>query len=328
MLTDEPDPRTNAFLRVLRGLLRPLVKAMIARGVTAPAVYRLLKEIYVDVADADFRLDNRRPTDSRISVLTGVHRKDVRSIRDQSGPGETTLRRRVTAIASVIGRWLADPSTRDGDGQPLALPRQAERGPSFDALVESVSKDIRPRTVLDELVRQRLVEIDAETDTVHLRTEAFLGPGDAEQKVLFFAQNVGDHIAAATENLLAENDPAPFMERAVFYNRLLPGSVDAIEGLARDRAGALLGELNRVAFERQSDDKDALDASERFRFGVYFYRTEDEAEPSETEPEAPSADGPEDAPPGDPAGDDPEEHGAARGGRTSGDGPDTTGGAE
>ncbi|MGF1445330.1 MAG: DUF6502 family protein [Pikeienuella sp.] len=301
MAQDPVLPPANPFIRVLRGLLRPLVKAMISQGVTVPAVYRLLKEVYVEVAEQDFALDGKRPTDSRISVLTGVHRKDVRVIRE-AGPQETgTSRRRVAAIASVIGRWLADPQMLDATGQPRPLPRQAQpdTGVSFDALVGAVSKDVRPRTVLDELLRQRLVSLDEAEDLVRLNPEAVLGPGDSEQKVIFFAQNVGDHIAAATENLLAADQGAPFMERAVFYNRLKAASVDAIEGEARDFAARALAQVNRSAFLRQAADLDTEDATERFRFGVYFYRTPEAPTPTplaETDdpqdgPERPEADG-------------------------------------
>ncbi len=279
MASEETSAPANPFLRVLRGLLRPLVKAMIAQGVTVPAVYRLLKEVYVEVAESDFALGDRRPTDSRISVLTGVHRKDVRAIREEGRPEASAAQRRVTAIASVIGRWLASPETTDAEGRPAPLPRQSggSDGPSFDALVASVSKDVRPRTVLDELVRQRLVALDPGTDMVTLRAEAFLGPADSEQKILFFAQNVGDHIAAATENLLAEGGEAPFMERAVFYNRLLPASVDAVETVARAQAAETLATLNRMAYARQQADLEAAGPTERFRFGVYFYRAPDGA---------------------------------------------------
>ncbi len=293
MPSEATPPPTNPFLRVLRGLLRPLVKAMIAQGVAVPAVYRLLKEVYVEVAETEFALGDRRPTDSRISVLTGVHRKDVRAIREAGSPETSAAQRRVTAIASVIGRWLASPETTEADGRPLPLPRQPAdgTGASFDGLVASVSKDVRPRTVLDELLRQRLVALDAATDTVTLRTEAFLGPADSEQKVVFFAQNVGDHIAAATENLLAETEDTPFMERAVFYNRLRPVSVDALEGVAREQAAETLATLNRMAYARQQADLEAEEPTERFRFGVYFYRAPDAK--ADTVAEEPEAEGPD-----------------------------------
>lgn len=287
MVSRDPSVPNNPFLRVLRGLLRPLVKAMIAQGVTAPAVYRLLKEIYVEVADQAFRIDEKRPTDSRISLLTGVHRKDVRAIRENTGATTPPPSERVTAIASVVGRWLASPETLDAEGRPLPLPRQATDGPSFDALVGSISKDVRPRTILDELLHQRLVAVDTETDSVRLAPEAFLGPGDSEQQIVFFAQNVGDHIAAATENLVAEGDAAPFLERAVFYNRLRSGSVDRLEEAARAQAKDGLSALNRLAFRFQQEDIASPDATERFRFGVYFYRA---PEQDVVEPGAPDDD--------------------------------------
>jgi hypothetical protein len=273
-----PDsPPASAFATVLKGLLRPLVKAMIAHGLTAPAVYRTLKEVFVEVAESDFAIEGRPATDSRISMLTGVHRKDVRAIREAAEGDGARQRRQVTAMASVVGRWMADPETTDAAGAPLPLPRQTEEGPSFEALARSVSTDIRPRTVLDELVRQGLVREDAATGRLVLAAEAFVGPAETGQKVHFFAQNVGDHIAAATENLLSGEGDPPFMERAVFYNRLAPASVDAIEAEAREEGAALLGRLNRLAFERQSADRDAPGTAERFRFGLFFYRAPETA---------------------------------------------------
>lgn len=282
MASDTTPGDGSGFARVLTGLLRPLVRAMIARGVTAPALYRIVKQVYVDVAESEFRLDGARQTDSRISMLTGVHRRDVRSMRG----GDQTNRQaeeKVTTIASVIGRWTADTRYRDTDGRPAPLDRTGD--PSFETLVRAVSKDIRPRTVLDELERQGLAE--QKDGKVHLKTDAFLGPADPEQKIFFFAENVGDHISAAVDNLLG--DEPQFMERAVFYNRLTATSVDEIEAEARRLGGDALVALNEMAHARQTEDLDAPDGTERFRFGVFFYRTDETSDidaSSNTEPTA------------------------------------------
>lgn len=268
------DARASAFSKAIQWLLRPLVRALIAQGVTALALYQIIKRVYVEVAEEELTGAGERPTDSRINVLTGVHRRDIRSFRENPGSRDADTRRKVTMIATVLGRWLADPRSTDAEGRALPLPRTSENGPSFDALVEEVSRDIRPRSVLDELTRQGLVEIDAYSGLIHLRADAFFGPADLGQRVHFFAANVGDHIAAAAENLLA--DEPRFMERAVFYNRLRSHSVDDIEAVARQRATDLLVDLNRFARQRQDADLDAPDGTQRFRFGVYFYR-EDQA---------------------------------------------------
>ncbi|MEO1275394.1 MAG: DUF6502 family protein [Pseudomonadota bacterium] len=257
----------SAMERVLSGMLRPLVRILIARGITLPALVRLLKTVYVKVAEEDFRLGEKAVTDSRVSVLTGVHRRDVRTIR--SGEGEAAPRpaRATTMIATVIGRWLASPDYLDPEGAPRSLARTGP-APSFEALAQSVSSDIRPRTVLDELMRQGIVAETAD-GLIALSTEAFAGPGDPDQKILFFAANVGDHIAAAAGNLFG--DGAERLERAVFYNNLSAEDVAALEAEARAEGQALLVRLNRAARERQAVSEGAPEATQRFRFGLYFF---------------------------------------------------------
>ncbi len=274
-MSGTPQDQTGVFGKVIRGLLRPLVRAMIAQGVTAPALYRTLKRVYVEVAERDFRLEGERQTDSRISMLTGVHRRDVRDFRGADTGAADAAQEKVTTIDSVLGRWLADPEARSASGKPRPLSRSGDG--SFETLVQSISKDIRPRTVLDELERQGLVSL--KDGHVHLKVDAFLGPADPDQKVFFFAENVGDHISAAVDNLLAEEPP--FMERAVFYNRLTAGSVDEIEAEARNLGSDALMALNSMAHDRQSKDLDAEDGTHRFRFGVFFYRTDEASENEE-----------------------------------------------
>lgn len=266
---NDPDPPGpgGQFANVLDSLLRPLVRAMIARGVTAPALYTRLKRLYVEVAEESFGLEEKRLTDSRISLLTGVHRRDVRTFRGADTAAQDAVRQRVTTLASVIGRWLADPEFSDS-GKPRPLARGADAPSGFDALVRTVNTDIRPKTVLDELERQSLARV--EDGLVHLQPDAFLGSRDLDQKAHFFSANVGDHISAAVDNLLA--DEPPFLERAVFYNRLTSASVDALHQEARDAAIEVLMQLNASAHARQTADMDAEDSVERFRFGMFFYR--------------------------------------------------------
>lgn len=66
-------------------VLRPLVGLLMEHGLTFPWLSGVLKSVFVDVAEKEFRLPDKRQTDSRITLLTGVHRKDVRRIRRQEG---------------------------------------------------------------------------------------------------------------------------------------------------------------------------------------------------------------------------------------------------
>jgi hypothetical protein len=254
-------------LAATKAVLRPLVRVLIACGVTLPALVAALKECFVDVASRDFRLGGREPSDSRVSLVTGVHRKDVRAIRERSHPISTP--RTGGLAATVVGRWLGHPDHLDAEGRPRPLPRLA-----FDALVAGVSKDVRPRTVLDELLRLGLVEV-AEDDAVRLLADAFVpAKGGGEEMLAFFEHNLHDHMAAAAGNLLAGPDDRRFLERAVYYNNLRPADVDRVEAEARTLALAALQHLNGLALEMQQAARSDAGAGERFRFGVYFFRAE------------------------------------------------------
>ncbi|MEL6197615.1 MAG: DUF6502 family protein [Pseudomonadota bacterium] len=285
MTGDNGNSAGDAMMRVLSGMLRPLVRILIARGVTLPALIRLLKSVYVGVAEEDFRIDGKPVTDSRVSVITGVHRRDVRAIR--SGEGEAAPRpaRATTMVATVLGRWMASRGTTDDDGAPLPLPRSGP-APSFEALAQSVSSDIRARTVLDEMMRQGLVS-ETPDGLVALSVDAFAGARDPDQKMLFFAANVGDHIAAASDNLFG--DAAERFERAVFYNNLSAADVAALEAEAREEGQALLLRLNRAARARQAASEADETATRRFRFGLYFYDA-DEAPAPASAPDTPAGD--------------------------------------
>lgn len=245
------------------------MRALIAQGVTAPALYRIVKQTYVEVAVDDL---GDAATDSRVNVVTGVHRRDVKEFRtgDQSDSNET--QRKVSILLTVVGRWMSDPMFTE-NGRPRVLPRFAADGPSFETLVQSVSRDIRPRTVLDELTRQGIAEL--EDDMVRLLSEGLVGSADTDQKLHFFAFNLGDHMQAAVDNLLS--DAPEFLERAVFYNNLEASSVAAIEAEARRLSQDGLKRINTLAAGKQAEDKSKPTAHHRFRFGVFFYREEEDA---------------------------------------------------
>ena len=188
--------------------------------------------------------------------------------RNEDAPSKPSI------LSTVIGRWLADPAFAEADGARVPLPRQAEDGPSFDRLVEAITSDVRPRTLLDELVRKGAVTVDAETDMITLTNSALIGSSGLDDGLYFLERNVGDHIAAAVENLLAEKPP--FMERAVFYNKLTPDSVNRIEAHSREQAMALLMDVNRLAASCQKADDGKQEATERLRLGVFFYRADED----------------------------------------------------
>jgi hypothetical protein len=176
----------------------------------------------------------------------------------------------VSLGAQLVGRWIGLPKYLDAEGNPAILPRLASVGGelSFEGLVESVSKDIRPRAVLDEWQRLGIARVD-DQDRVRLNVDAFVPETGFDEKAYFFGRNVRDHLAACAHNL--EGAQAPMLERSVFYDQLTRESVAQLDELSKMLAMQALQAVNREALELQKQDAGKAGTRHRMNFGVYFY---------------------------------------------------------
>ena len=262
----------DALLRALGRLLRPLVRLLIGSGITYPVMADLLRELYLDVATRDVLTDDKARTDSRISLLTGVHRKEIRRQRAAAQPH--AIPEAVTLATQILDRWLRAPPFADANG-PLPLPRSAAPGAaSFDALVASVTKDVRARAVLDEWVSQGLVRLD-DADSVVLNDSAFIPRPGRQEQLFYFGRNLHDHIAAAAANVSAAGT-APFMDRSVHYDGLSEAAAAQLESAAREAGMRLLIDINRTAAALADAHDPADGPTRRVNMGVYVFA---EAEP-------------------------------------------------
>ncbi|MGV3726326.1 DUF6502 family protein [Hydrogenophaga sp.] len=261
-----------ALVRALRQALRPLVRLMLAQGITYPYLADLLKGLFVEVAERDFRLDDKPPTDSRVSLVSGVHRKDVSRLRPLLRTPGALAPTVVPLGAQLAARWMGDARYLQDDGQPRPLARLASEGgeQSFEALVASVNNDIRSRVVLDEWLRQGVVHLD-EQGQVCLDATAFVPTRGAQEKAFYLGHNLHDHAAATVHNVLG--GAPPFLERSVHYDALSPESVARLAKLGEQHGMKALLAMNKVAMEAEASDRslDPQPPRQRFTMGVYFY---------------------------------------------------------
>ena len=264
-VTSTPSP---ALISALVHILRPLVKLLLNRGVTYPYLTNLLKSLYVDVATREFQLADKPQTDSRMSLLTGLHRKDIKRLATSLESADT-MPAIVSLGATLIARWSADPDYLDESGQPRTLPRFAAEGKvSFESLVTGVNKDIRPRSVLDEWLRLGVVKMD-DNNHLCLSTAAFIPAQGADEMSFYFGQNIHDHLSATVHNLTQNS--APFLERSVYYDNLTPESVTKLSELSRTLGMRTLQAVNRQALELERADQGKSEANHRMNFGIYFF---------------------------------------------------------
>jgi hypothetical protein len=277
-----------AFVLALRRVLRPLVRLMLARGVTFPYLAELLKGLFVEVAEREFRIGAKPPTDSRISLVTAVHRKDVSRLRQALDSSAETVPTVVSLGAQLVAVWLGSPRYLDDNGRPRPLPRFVSEGGelSFEGLVASVNSDIRSRVVLDEWLRLDVVHMD-EQRRVCLNAEAFVPAAGFDEKAFYLGHNLHDHAAAATHNLLG-GQPA-FLERSVHYDALSAGSIQLLAQQAEALGMEALLALNKSALAAEQDDAADTAPRQRMTFGIYFYSDATDTGPVARAPGAPAS---------------------------------------
>lgn len=264
-------PAPEALMTPLGRLLRPLVRLAIRAGITFPVLEDLLRGLFVDVAQNDILPDAKSRTDSRISLLSGVHRKEIRRLRLEP-PALLETPPIVTIASQIIALWLGRAPWIDAEGSPRALPRGGAQA-SFDSLVEQVTKDMRPRAILDSWLADGIVTLDG-NDNVCLNQAAFVpAPGQAAQ-LFYFGRNLGDHIAAASANITAAGR-APFLDRSLHYDRLPLDVAEKLEEIARVAAQKMLIEVNRAALRLTEATDQPGQPTRRVNLGVYVFVDDD-----------------------------------------------------
>lgn len=276
-----PSDEQEALLAALRNVLEPLATLAVQRGLPYASVEELLRRAFVGAADAAHPdvLAHRKV--SRLATTTGINRREVTRLlgllRDAQAAQQLPRR---SLASEVFAHWMSDARYRDRRGEPRVLKRQG-RAPSFESLAHTITRDVHPRSLLDELLRLKLAVHDAESDTVSLVRDAFVPRGDRVRMLQFLGANVGDHLAGAVANVLA--DGQRHFEQAVFADGLSEASVREAWQHIGELWKGLLAALVPALEDKVERDRPHEGATHRLRLGLYTF-DEDTAEAAREPP--------------------------------------------
>jgi hypothetical protein len=204
------------FAAILR-LLRPLVRILLSRGVSYGTFADLTKWIYVDVARKEFGIKGRKQSTSRVSVVTGLSRKEVMRVRQLPRPDDRESIEKYNRAARVIAAWLRESDFQDAEGEPASLPI-AGPGVTFSELVKRFSGDVPVRAILDELIRVGAVE-RLEDGRICLLTRAYIPESSDADKLHILGTDAGHLISTIGHNLKPDSI-GPLFQRKVAYDNL------------------------------------------------------------------------------------------------------------
>ena len=218
-------------------VLRPIAKILLRFGIGYREFAEVAKSAFVDVATSEYGIRGRPTNISRVAVMTGLTRKEVRRIRDLLNEGDKGFTVKSTPLANILHHWWSDDEFLDKDGTPSLLPFDGDHG-SFSALVKKYGGDIPPGAMRTELKRVGAIEVTASGDVKAIKRS--IRPDTAHENLcVALSHGVYAHLANVAYNTNPKNDGrVGWGQRTAFTAKIREKDVPRIRRICNDQIGA------------------------------------------------------------------------------------------
>ena len=263
------------LIAAYRRIMTPLVRILIRNGVSYGEFAEVLKNVFVEIAERDFGIPGRRPSQSRVAILTGLTRKEVAKQKAILDGGNLVESSNLNRVTRVLEGWHTDPDYTGPYGLPVELPfdtsDDAPRALSFVELVRKYSGDMAPRAMLDELLRVNAVErMPSGYFRVLMRSyiPESLHPDALER----LGKVVNNFVSTYEYNMENQAHGETRFERVVYADRgLRLDLMPAFDKLVRTKGLQLLIELDNWLSAQELSEKKKDNSGPRVNTGVGIY---------------------------------------------------------
>jgi len=258
-------PTNNAEFNLQQVLLlmNDLTEWLIRSGVGYMEFSAALKPLFYQQAIKELERLDQKTTVSAISLLAGLHRKDVSAFKEISSAGkpliEASIAEPISVPARVIGLWIAE-------DYPQRLPFSNPEHTSFELLVKRISSERHPRSVLNELIRLGIV--DEDSGEVELKKGSFIPDHLHQESRKLLSQNLQSHLQAGLHNLF-QTDQITRLEEAIRADELTPESVQILTKYAIELWEEYSRKIMEYALTRCALDENKAQAKHTFCLGIY-----------------------------------------------------------
>ncbi len=262
------DQRQHALFNAVAKLLRPLIRMLLRHSIPYAAFADLAKHEYVKVAE-EFEVPGRKQTSSRVATITGLSRKEVQRVKALEGIGDPIeVIEKYHRTARVVSGWIHTKQFCAKNGEPARLPFDGGEV-SFAALVKMFSGDMPTRAVLDELLRNGLVEREAD-GKLRLVQRVYIPKTGEIEKLGILGTDVAGLIATIDHNIqVGAKDP--YFQRKVYYDNLSEEAVTELRLLIAERSQVLLEFINHWMAQRDRDVHPRVGGTGRKAAGIGIY---------------------------------------------------------
>jgi hypothetical protein len=254
-------------------LMRPLARILLRCGVTWKEIADVLKVVYVDVATKDYGKRGRPANASRVSILTGLSRRDVKRARDRlatSSPDALAPLAKINHASRVLSGWFQDPEFLDAKGNPRPLEPTGERG--FAGLTKRYAQDIPSTAMLKELKAVGAVAVTRH-GKLRAKMRYYSPAAPAEEAVLRSGSVLADLGTTVAENLFRA-EPRTRFEGRTTNARIARSARRPFRDYVEARGMEFLEDIDRWLSRHESSDTDA----KSIRLGMGVYQIQDDGE--------------------------------------------------
>jgi hypothetical protein len=269
-MTAEKSPREQLLDTYLR-VLRPLVRILVRSGVRYDEFLDLIRRVYVETAVRDGLGDGVPLTRTRVSISTGVARRDVDRFIDKEDDLPPIGKSMTRTLMEVLHKWHTDPQFVGPYGIPLELEMIAPKGRSFRELVHFVNPAVAAKDALEELVRLRAVVWSGNT---HIRavSRALKPVEEMSAAQLEFFGNALTRLADTVQFNMDPTNANKRLEQSVISDHGLPKEiVPVFEKYVRERVMELLFEIDNWLSPYSTKDNPLSEPAERVGVAVFQF---------------------------------------------------------
>jgi hypothetical protein len=262
-------PLQNKILKALFVALKPLAKVLLQTGIGYREFADVAKAAFIFEATEGYGLRGRATNISRVAVMTGIARKEVKKVRDNSLDDLLSNSLSESPASVVLSRWHNDERFCDLKNGPYILNFDQGQN-SFSDLVSSYAGDIPPGAMRTELKRIGAVR---QTEDRKLQVlKRYFVPSDIDDKLLIgLADVVGADLNTLAFNCMPGRSNGARFHRVVSVDSVPEDGLQVVQEEAKRRLSELADEFDDFLVGHAASDEAESLPSRQVGIGLFYY---------------------------------------------------------
>lgn len=261
----------NEVINACRRMLGPVVRILLRNGVGWREFAELGKQVYVDIARRDYGVQGRPTNVARVSMMTGLSRREATRIRDILEGRAMAAPPATNRISAVLSAWHLDPEFLDADQLPATLAESGKTG-SLEALLSRYAGDLPHGAFVKELLQLGLIA--RESGGYRVLKRDYVRQASDPDLLNQAALALRDHGATLAFNVDHDRKAPPRFERMATTRHLVPQDLNEFHAFVEQKGQSFLEEIDAWLSAHSFSEGEKQNG---IRTGVGMYLIQDES---------------------------------------------------